>query len=168
MRLRSKAKALVLPDSVSSPQDVTALSLEIHEYARWFSHNDIKKRVHARHASPSPDLTPAAKELIHTWEARGKLDVRSLDSLIKQLREHADKAPVMTITLAAPASGDLKQKLVGWCRKNVDPNVLVNFDFNSTLLGGMVVRYGSHVFDWSFRRQILSNAGKFPEVLRNV
>ena len=53
------------------------------------------------------------------------------------------------------------------CRP-VAPDVLVNFQFNATILGGMVVRYGSHVYDWSFRRQILAKRDTFPEVLRRV
>jgi F0F1-type ATP synthase delta subunit len=70
--------------------------------------------------------------------------------------------------LAAPPSNGIKKTLVAWCRKNIATDILVNFDFNSTLLGGMVVRYGSHVFDWSFRRKILEEHSKFPGVLRNV
>jgi hypothetical protein len=153
---------------VCSPQDVTALTLEIHQYTRWFSHNSIKKRAHAKHPSEPPEMTLAAKELLHDWNSKNPLSTRSLDKLITTLESYADTAPAMTITLAAPAPGDLKQTLVQWCRKNIAPDVLVTFDFNSTLLGGMVVRFGSHVFDWSFRRQILASGDKFPEVLRRV
>jgi F0F1-type ATP synthase delta subunit len=74
----------------------------------------------------------------------------------------------MTITLAAPATTGIKKQLTAWCRDNVAPDVLVRFEFNQTLLGGMVVRFGSHIYDWSLRRQILDGRTKFPEVLRNV
>jgi F0F1-type ATP synthase delta subunit len=50
----------------------------------------------------------------------------------------------------------------------VAPNMLVDFKFNSTMLGGMVVQYGSHIYDWSFRQRILDARDKFPEVLRSV
>ena len=74
----------------------------------------------------------------------------------------------MSITLAAPAGAGLKRTLAEWCRQNIDENLLVHFDFNATLLGGMVVNYGSRIFDWSFRRRILEDRAKFPEVLRRV
>ena len=70
--------------------------------------------------------------------------------------------------MAGPAPAQLKQKIVEWCRKNIDGDILVDFRFNATLLGGMVVKWGSHVYDWSFKRQLMAARAKFPEVLRNV
>jgi hypothetical protein len=154
---------LQLASSVSSLQDVTALLLEVHGYAKWFSQTEIKKQVHAEHMSEPPVLSPAASQLLQQVGSQ-----QALDELIRALEELKNTAPSMTITLAAPAPGDLKQSLVAWCRENISPNILVNFRFNATILGGMVVRYGSHVFDWSFKRQLLANRAHFPEVLRRV
>jgi ATP synthase delta (OSCP) subunit len=157
-----------LEDTVSSPQDLKSLTLEIREYAKWFAHNYIKKRVHARNISKEPELSPAASAVMRQWSAGKELTTKGLDELIATLEEYARSAPLLTITLAAVPPAGLKKTLVGWCRDNIAPNVLVNFQFNSTLLGGMVVRSGSRVFDWSFRRQILAERGRFPEVLRRV
>lgn len=159
---------LKLPDSIASPQDVTALLLEINEYSRWFYHNGIKEKTHTKHVVMPPVLSPAALEFIRTGSGNKLLSQQVLDSLIQELEKHSTRAPSLTITLAAPPAADLKKTLVAWCRENVAPNILVNFQFNSVLLGGMVVRYGSHIFDWSFRRQILAAREKFPEVLRRV
>lgn len=163
---------LTLDESVSSPQDLKALTLEIHDYARWFSHNAIKRRLHARnkHRTAEPALSPAATAMLREWTELTKqsLTAKNLDQLIATLEDYADIAPQLTITLAAPPTNGIKKTLVAWCRQNISPAVLVNFQFNSVLLGGMVVRYGSRVFDWSFRRQILDNLDKFPETLRNV
>jgi hypothetical protein len=159
---------LQLPSSISSQQDLKALIVEIREYSRWFSHNAIKQRVNAKHAAEAPILTPAAKDMLREWSGQKAVSEQSLDELIKVLQTYASTAPSLTITLAAPPTAGLKQTLVAWCRSNVAPDILVSFQFNSTLLGGMVVRYGSRVFDWSFRRQILNNSEHFPEVLRRV
>lgn len=157
-----------LPDSVSSPQDVKALVLDVHEYAKWYSHASIKKRVAGGQMPEQPVLSPAATELLQALASKDKISQDSLDVLLAELSDFEEKAPQMSITLAAPPSNGIKKTLVAWCRKNIAADILVNFDFNSTLLGGMVVRYGSHVFDWSFRRKILEKYNKFPEVLRNV
>jgi hypothetical protein len=162
---------LNLPDSICSQQDVKNLLLEVREYARWYAHNAIKKRLRLktkRKLVEQPALSPAASELIHDWSIKKPLSLQSLDELIAALDAFKDTSPSLTIILAAPPTNGLKKTLVSWCRKNIAPDLLINFQFNSTLLGGMVVRSGSRVFDWSFRRQILADRAKFPEVLRRV
>ena len=171
---------LQLPNSVTSPQDLKMLILDIREYARWFSHNEVKSRVAGKAESgegkaPSgtktaetPPISEAVAEILQKLSGGKPLSQESLDKLIIALEDYEKSAPQLTITLAAPPSGKLKTTLAGWCRENIEPGILVNFRFNSTLLGGMVVNYGSRIFDWSFRRQILAERGHFPEVLRNV
>lgn len=159
---------LKLQDTISSPQDLRAIILEVREYARWFAHNDRKKSLHISGASARPDISRAADALIDEWESKNPISQRSLDTLIQTLEDFEESAPQMTITLAAPAPNSMKETLVAWCRTNIAQDVLVNFQYNSTLLGGMVVRYGSHVFDWSFRQKILESLNHFPEVLRRV
>lgn len=166
---KSKQPGLILPASLSSPQDLAAVVLEIRAYARWYLHVAIKKRVGARKASAAdaaPTLSPAAAELIGTLGNASQVTSKTLDGLIRTLEDYKKSAPTITITMAAPPTNGLKQTLVAWCRQSISPDALVSFSFNSTLLGGMVVRYGSHVYDWSFRRQILDGRGKFPEILR--
>lgn len=159
---------VLLPSTVSSQQDLSTLVLEIREYAKWFAHNAIKERVHAKNATPPPPLTPGALELIRAASAKKLLSSQDLEQLIVALEDAKKTAPVITITLAAPATSDIKQRLVESCRVNIADNALVTFKFNSGLCGGMVIHHGSHVFDWSFRRQILANRAKFTEVLRSV
>lgn len=159
---------LQLPNNISSPQDLMALELELRDYAKWFAHNAIKERTHARAGTPPPALSSAAMQLVRDWSGKKLLTQHNLEDLIDALGHYKSQALTLTITLAAPAPSSLKQTLVGWCREHIAPNILVNFQFNSTLLGGMVIRYGSRIFDLSFRRQIMDGRAKFPEVLRNV
>lgn len=159
---------LKLDDSISSPQDLQALIVEIRDYARWSSHNAIKKQVHAtKHTAAPPAVSPAALATIKAFSGGKSMNRESFDRLIATLEDYAKKAPTLTVTLAAPVTAGFKKTLVAWCRDNISPTVLVTFQFNSGLLGGMVVRFGSRVYDWSFRRAILANANKFPEVLRS-
>lgn len=157
-----------LPNTVSSLQDLGTLTLEIREYAKWFAANAIKERVHARNVTPPPSLSQGAQELVRSIGSKKLLSGTDLEQLIQALEDAKKTAPAITVTLAAPATSDVKQKIVESCRKNIADNALVTFKFNSGLCGGMVINYGSHVFDWSFRRQILANRSKFTEVLRSV
>lgn len=157
-----------LPDSIATSQDVTALQLELREYARWVTHESIKQRANAAGISQEPALSPACQELLGSLSGKKGINRLSLDGLIKQLERYTKTAPTITFTLAAPPTTPVKASLVSWARTHIEPDILVNFHFNATILGGMVVRYGSRVFDWSFRRQILENRDKFPEILRHV
>lgn len=160
--------SLVLPASISSTQDVTALGLEVQEYAKWYSQyaNAAKRKI--AYKEPQPEVTPVASELIREWGKQSPLSQERLDQLVKELNSKTKSAPTMTITLAAPATSDVKKALVAWARKNINPDVLITFRFNSTLLGGMVVRSGSRIFDWSFRRAILNERQKFREIISRV
>lgn len=157
-----------LPSSVTSIEDLKGIIMEIQAYARWFAAASIKQRVAARSvvASP-PTLSAESIALIKTVSSQ-QLTSKNLELLVAHLQNLVNTSPQLTITLAAPASASLKRDLVAWCREHIASSVLVNFRFNATILGGMVVQYGSHVYDWSFRRQILANRGHFPEVLRRV
>lgn len=157
-----------LPASIASSQDLTGLLVEIRSYSSWYYHESIKKRVNVKHSFESPTMSPAAIELLRNWKTKQQISNQSLDELVKTLEQYNSSAPNITITLAATPSSSLKTALVSWCRENIAPDILVTFKFNATILGGMVVKYGSHVFDWSFRRQIMEKRQLFPEVLRRV
>lgn len=159
---------LQLPSEVSSLQEVGALESELRDYATWFAHNEVKAKVNAKSSTPPPKLSDAALQLLRTWNDTKLMTASGIEQLIHELADFKRTAETMTITLAAPAGKELRHALVGWCRQNLSPTILVSFEFNSSLLGGMVVRRGSRVFDWSFRRQIMNGRHTFPEVLRRV
>jgi len=159
---------LNLQNSVSSRQDLKALILELRGLARWLSQASTKQRFSKAALAEQPAVSAPAQDLINQWQAGKAIDQKSLEALIAELEAYEADAPSVGITLAAPAPRPLKNALVDWCRQNIGPDILVDFKFNSTMLGGMVISYGSHVFDWSFKRQILAARDKFPEVLRSV
>ncbi len=154
---------LKLPDSIASSMDLSSLLIDLRNYSRWFAHESIKKQVNAKHVSEPPIVSDAATELIH--HCTNKVDI---ENLINTLEKYRKSAPSITITLAAPPTNGVKITLVSWCRKNIAPDILVSFRFNSILLGGMVIRCGSRILDLSFRRKILAARQNFPEVLRHV
>ncbi len=157
-----------LPPTLSSSQDLAALILEIREYAKWYGQYSVASRVKAKFTTEQPELSAAAVEMIRDWGKEEALSQKRLDLLLSTLEKLKNKAPVITITLAAPATNEVKKTLVTWCRSNIAPDVLVSFRFNATLLGGMVVRSGSHIYDWSFRRAILNERHRFGEMLSRV
>lgn len=159
---------LTLPDTIASRQDLSSLLLEIRNYNKWLNHESVKNKVTRAPIAPAPALTEAGTVLLRSLSAQKRLTPEGIDELLRALETHKKTAPSITMTLAGLPPQTLKNELVAWCRTNLHPAIMINFNVNSTLLGGMVVRYGSRVFDWSFRRQILTSADTFPEVLRRV
>lgn len=157
-----------LPASVASPQDLTSLILEIRRYASWYASESVKQRVGVTHPVDQPQLTPVASAVLREYAAHHTVDRASLDALIAALETYGKHAPVMTITLAAPATAAIKTELTAWARANLAATILVSYRFNATILGGMVVRYGSRIYDWSFRSQLLANSQTIPEILSRV
>lgn len=157
-----------LPASVASSQDVTALQLELRDYARWAAHEAVKRSAGSTKKSAAPVLSAACHELLALQGNKKELGPDQLAELAKELERYARQAPTITFTLAAPAPAPVKASLVAWARQHIRPDLLVNFQFNATILGGLVVRYGSHVYDWSFKRQLLAGRAAFSEVLRRV
>lgn len=157
-----------LPNSIASSQDLTALILEIKDYAKWFEHESIKLHVNVKHVSKSPELSPSATELIHELSQKKSMNQANLDEMIDMLKEYSLKSPTVTVTLASIPTNNIKKIIVNWFRDNISPNALIDFRFNATILGGIVVHVGSKILDMSFRRQILANKSIIPEVLRRV
>lgn len=159
---------LVIPDTIASVQDLNTVMSDVQAYARWASRELIKQKVAGKSGSPQPDITPEAAQIIRDWNGGKPMTQAAIDGLITALESYKKSAPSVTITLAGVPSGDVKSKLVSWCRKELDPGILVSFRLNRNILGGMVVAYGSHIHDWSFRRKLMNSETSFSEVLQHV
>lgn len=157
-----------LPQSIASPQDLSGVTLEIRNYASWYLHESVKSRYGYSANDEQPVLSHAASELIRNWFGTKPATRSGFDALIKALEKYGKNSKRVTITLAAPATTAIKNILVEWFRKNVSADVLISFQINSTILGGLVVRYESRVFDWSFRRKLVEAKNNYPKVLRRV
>ena len=159
---------LVIPTTVASIQDLNGVINDIHSYAKWAAGELIKQKVAGKSAGAQPAINAEATAIIREWSGGKPLTQTSIDELVKALEDYKKTAPSVTITLAGVPSGEVKTKLVGWCRKELNPGILVSFRLNRNILGGMVVAYGSHIHDWSFRRKLMDGETPFHEVLANV
>ena len=116
--------------------------------------------------TPALDLSPEEYFALERNATHGRST--SLDELITELERISQHAPTITITLVAPAPAEVKKTLVAWCRQSLHPDMLVSLRFNATILGGMVVRSRSQIYDWSWKRSIMNNRHRFAEVLNRV
>lgn len=157
-----------LPPTICSMSDLTSLLLEVRTYAKWYGQVINASKVNVKFTEPQPELSETTAAMIRDHAKQTPLSPASLDQLISELETIAAQAPTITITLAAPAPAEVKKILVAWCRSNLHPTMLVSLRFNSTILGGMVVRSRSQIYDWSWKRALMSNRDRYAEVLSRV
>lgn len=157
-----------IPPSISSLSELSNLMIEIKKYSSWYSSHSIMQMVSKKSQISPPKLSTEAVALIKEYSGGKPLNKTILSNLIDDLEKNKKNNEIVTITLAAPVTNEIKNNLVNWFRDNINPTILVNFQFSATILGGMVVRYKSRIYDWSFRKKILDNRLNFPEILTNV
>ncbi len=159
---------LSIPDTIVSPQDLTGLILSLHRYASDLQKASIKRRA-TKHTNgntlPVPEDVAQFLAAQHISDTANTTTIKECITALESLRK---SATVITITLATQPTMDVIRQLTTWCRSNISKNVLVRFEHNRLLLGGMVVRSGSHIYDWSFRRALQNTPTSFSEVLRRV
>ena len=160
--------AFRLPDTISSSEDLVSLIMEIRTYAKWFALQNNAQKTGAAANHPQPELTPTATDIIRSSAKEGKLSTVLLDDLIASLESTNRNARSFTITLAAPAPNDVRRDIIAWTRSNIAEDALINFRFNAQIVGGMIVRVGSRIYDWSFKKAILENKSKLAETLDRV
>lgn len=154
-----------LPSTISTPQDLALLILDVKKYAKWYLQCHNAQQAKVIYSEKQPEISKIAKELITSWDKQKPLTPESLEKYLFDLEKTAHSAPIVTITLASPASQTVRQTIASWCRENLHPEVLVSFEFNSSLLGGMTLRTGSKFYDWSFYNKLTNHKKLFSEVL---
>ena len=157
-----------LQNSIASTAELKAVIMDLRKYAKWYSQARIKNQVVGQQQIEPYQMSLNALELLNQAAGGQPISQQLLDDVLKNLESLKESAPRVTITLAALPTNKLKQTLAEWFRSHSDPETLVDFKFNATILGGMVVQHKSRVYDWSFRSKIVTSRQKFPEILRHV
>lgn len=152
----------VLPDSIYSPDHVRACIDELEHYAAI-----LTKRARGGR-SVLPELSPAAKALLAEMKGADASRADVITALAAELSRHLEAAPKVTLVVAAPPSRGLKRELVDWWRAETVREVMVEFEVNPDIAGGVVVRTASKLFDYSFRTKLLADPAAFTRILEHV
>ena len=160
---------LILSEDIISSEDLRSVIEELKDYQGYIRHGHIRQHVSKRAgAKSSPDLSRGASEMLSQAMEHHPLNLTELDHLISELEAMYAKALKLKIILAAVPNGSIKRQLSAWVRQNLNDYALIDFDYNQSLLGGMVVMIGSRIFDFSLRRGLLSSQPKLNEMIANV
>lgn len=155
---------LKLPDTITTPHELANTMLEIEAYAQWQESQQVAAKAGTSQPATEPELSEASRQVVRDGQT-AKLSIRDI---YEQLSRYRKQAPTITITLAGPAPDRLRQSLIVWVRKNLDESLLINFRYNRTILGGMIVQYKSRLYDWSYRRTLRDKQSLLGEILNRV
>jgi F0F1-type ATP synthase delta subunit len=126
----------VLPATIYSPARLDAAIAELDDYSL---------ALHAQHHDF--DASTLLQSVLDANRAKG--DKKAVDNLIAQLKTLQPKLPVVHLTLPSRPSFAQQQRLAGWFRSEVGPDVLVSFHVDITLLAGLTVRTPNYLHDLS-------------------
>jgi hypothetical protein len=164
---RTYSVTFELPAAVYSPQLLEAVTYEIAEYLEWYRQAQVKKRVGAPvAATDEPTHSAETALVIEAWLNGKPATVEALEAMVGYLR--GLKPPEVHVMLAALPNRSQREALVGWFRSNTTPHLLVSFVADRNLGGGVVVRTPNHLFDYSWKQQLLAGRAKIGEIVSRV
>ena len=158
---------LELPATIHSQAQVEGLILHLQEFLKVIRAQAAKTAIKsARPTKITEQLDPELAEIAAAWHGSAEITPASLEELSQQLRHLIQTAPVIHLTLAAVPGETLKEQFTLWFRRNVRPDILIEFGFSRSLAGGMVLRTTNRIIDMSFRSQLLSKRQSLPALIQ--
>lgn len=154
---------LILNEEVISSADLKDAIEELKDYRASFRHQQIRGSVTRRSSNAQIMPSSAAEDLIRQARQGKQLTIGLIEDLISELEKIERHAAKVRIILASAPTPGIKKKITSWIRENISGVVLVDFRYDSSILGGMILILGSHIYDWSFRRDLLSSKDKLKE-----
>lgn len=144
-----------LPSLVAGPVDVARLIRELDLI------DDSLLQLSLR-SGGSPVKMPKTSYLMEKTIQLNKLNLLHQDdrAILKRYLEvmHA-KAPVMHISFGSDPSPSFIEKLVGWLRREIHPEVLLTIGLQPSLGAGCVLRTTNKYFDLSLRLDFIKKRG---------
>jgi hypothetical protein len=159
------APVFELPAAVYSPQLLESVIYDLQFYLDWIRQNQIRKKVGAA-AKAQPNHSDETVLVIEAWLAGRPATLDLIEALLTHLKEL--KLPQVHITLAALPNRSQRETIVKWFRTNTTPQVLVSFVADRNVGGGLVVRTPNHVFDYTWKQELVAGRDKLAGILKRV
>lgn len=156
-----------LPPDLYSPDQLSAVIIELRAHISSLRDASIRaKTAHADESAP----THVSALLLGALKGAGLTasDQAGAEKLLKELEAIRDKAPAVHLMMAALPNRDLKRKLTEWFRSEIHPYTMLTFATRMDIGGGIIIQAGSHVYNYSFRQQILGHKSRISEIFNSV
>lgn len=152
---------LKLPLGVIGQNDVGRILRELNGL------NDFFVQAGARQggtATAPPRATVPLQELA-TANSLNLLDADDRDKLVGQLQEVQAKAPSLRISFAVEPPIKVLEKILGWMRDNLDPQILLQVGLQPNIGAGCVLRTANREIDMSMRQRMTDSRKYLTELI---
>lgn len=159
--------SLILPDHIYSREQLLRLDNELGRLEGELRNLNARTKSgltsNSQSATVSPEFSEVAEQLIN-----GQMNAASVSTARQNLAEQLQKYQVVHIVLShQPPDVELEQ-LVHWFRKNITEQLFLEITLNPTIVGGIVIRAGSRVYDFSFERALHANLAVLDKAVGSV
>jgi hypothetical protein len=145
-----------LPYDIHSPDQISALTMELRHYID--AQRDASRRSDHGAGGTHHTVSAGLNSLLEaSGGATGQQLLDEMEALLKN-------APTVHLITAIQPGHQLKLQITQWFRTNVHEHTLLTFAERRDLGGGIVVRSGSRIYDFSFKRKILDNKHRISEI----
>lgn len=152
-----------LPVDLYSPDQLSAIMLELFNYSGDLRDAAVRAKTTQRKEAAPPSASALLLGVFHAAGVKAA-SAAETEKLLKDLEQIRAHAPTVRITLAALPNRELKQQFTTWFRTQIHPHVLLTFSARSDIGGGLVLQAGSHIYDFSFKKQILEKRQRIGEL----
>lgn len=156
-----------LPADLYSPEQLGAIIIELRSNISALRDASVRAKATNSEVTAPGHTSALLMGAMHGANTKAT-DMAGLEKLLKELEGIRDKAPAVHLMMAALPNRDLKRKLTEWFRAHIHPYAMLTFATRADIGGGLVIQAGSHVYDYSFRQQILGNKQRISEIFNSV
>lgn len=156
-----------LPSNIYSPDHLSELVLELGGLRSALQDASALIKTGSKKQIEPFELSPVLADWLDAAQVKAN-DMAALSDLHSQLKLLLSRSPVAHIMFATAPNASVKRQITEWFRQQISPYALLTFSARRDLCGGLVLQAGSHVYDFSFKRQLLENKQKIVEVAGRV
>lgn len=159
--------AYELPPEVYSPHLLESVIYDLETYTDWYRQTRVQQKVGATGvAKAEPDHSAETELVIRRHFGDQNPTLETLEGLLAELR--ALNLPQIHIKLAALPNHEQRRQLVTWFRTNISRHALLTFVADRNLGGGIVVRTPNHVYDFTWKQQLMGGSAKLAGIIHRV
>lgn len=143
------AADFVLPPSVVSKVDLSRLVGEVEKIDDELTTASVRAGVGA-----PQQVAPTVSERLLAFLQQNQLnlnDSKVRSTLVKQLHQLKDSAPIIHMTFAVEADNESLMQLAQWLRETIHPQAVIAVGLQPGLIAGVYLRTPNHVHDMSLR-----------------
>lgn len=153
---------IALPVALHSPNQLSVVVIELRRFAHSLQKYAVQTKVTGA-PTALPELSNLSMAVLSANDIQQN-DQKKVESLVTALEKARDKAPTAHMTLAELPDSSEQQQFAEWFRAHVHPHSLLTFSARSDIGGGMILQTGTHVYDLTFRTQLLDHKGRIAEI----